>query len=189
MGSTLWSTLHAASCRGGSGRSWLSGTRASSYGRPSRVVAIVNRTIAVCLEHRNTVAAQPAPPNSLHAYCRQRALATRTGRPVAFSAVIGRASMGELGAASRVGGGAFAALPAPRAAAPLAPRGASPCASAYAALSAAHYLEQKAATSAIPWSMTTFGTLAAWMLLTSARSCGCPKVRLVSDGTRSAVDV
>ena len=81
----------AASCCDGSGRSQSSGTRASSYARPSRVVAIVNRTIAVCLEHRNTVAAQPAPPNSLHAYCGQRALATRTGRPVAFSAVIERA--------------------------------------------------------------------------------------------------
>ena len=87
---------------------------------------------------------------------------------MAFSAVIGRASMGELGAASRAGG-ALAALPASRVAAPLAPRGAVPCASAYAALSAAHCLEQKSATSAIPWSMTTFGTLAAWMLLTSAR--------------------
>ena len=71
----------------------------------------------VCLEHRNTVAAQPAPPNSLHAYCGQRALATRTGRPVAFSAVIGRVSMGAaggLGAAPRVGGGPLAAPPAPR---------------------------------------------------------------------------
>ena len=91
----------AASCCDGSGRSQSSGTRASSYGRPSRVVAIVNRTIALCLEHCNTFAAQPAPPNSLHAYCGQRALATRTGRPVAFSAVIGRASMG---AANGLGG-------------------------------------------------------------------------------------
>ena len=83
--------------------------------------------------------------------------------------VFGRASMGALGAASRVGGGMFAAPPFPRVAAPLAPRGAAPCASTYAVLSAAHCLEQKSATSAIPWSMTTFGTLAAWMLLTSAR--------------------
>jgi len=47
----------------------------------------------VCLEHRNTVAAQPAPPNSLHAYCGQRALATRPGfffRPGGVSAVFGR---------------------------------------------------------------------------------------------------
>ena len=117
MGSTLWSTPHAADCCDGSGRSRSSGTRSSSYGRPSRVEAIVNRTIAVCLEHRSTVAAQPAPPNSLHACCGQRALATRTCRPVAFSAVIGRVSMGAaggFGAAPRVGGGPLAAPPAPQ---------------------------------------------------------------------------
>ena len=64
---------------------------------------------------------------------------------------------------------ARAAGSAPRGAADPPRWGAARCASAYAALSAAHCLEQKLATSAIPWSMTTLGTLAAWMLLTSAR--------------------